>query len=149
MGTRPRLITEVPTVERTVKKAKGPMACKFHLKGPGACRNGSDCPFSHDPGICTAALEDGDPGGPTSDIASSVPCKFFMNGGACRNGDSCPFSHDPEIIAAAFGLGGTSSNSNAPGFKTQLCKFWDIGQCTRGISCTFAHGIQELTAAKI
>jgi len=48
--------------------------CKYYLHG--ACRNGSDCPFSHDLGVAKPQMV----------------CKFYL-AGSCTYGASCRYDH--------------------------------------------------------
>merc|ERR1719221_1078424 len=51
-----------PAVEASRRPPAGPpsknpnIPCKFHMRRAGSCRNGLECPFSHDPYLIAAAL---------------------------------------------------------------------------------------------
>ncbi|EER20144.1 Cleavage and polyadenylation specificity factor 30 kDa subunit, putative [Perkinsus marinus ATCC 50983] len=76
------------------------------------CRNGTSCPFRHDP--------------------KSIICTYYLHGN-CRNGISCRFSHElPDTQQPAVEEG-------VDGPPPDVCKFFWHGSCRAGSSCRWRH----------
>ena len=100
---------------------KPPVKCHF-IKTAKGCKNGAQCPFSHD-------IEDIK----ENSIEVKINCRF---GEKCKFKETCKFLHDEK----------SKTEKDTPKIekdiskkKTVLCRRWANGNCSFGIHCDFLH----------